>query len=92
MPAFCVQEGHGKLPGLMARQMSSALQVFCEEAKGRETYYRRFVAASYDALWTRFAKLPPSGRHFYEACPCLMAAELVDARIHILDAGMPSAV
>ncbi|BDA45013.1 probable DNA-directed primase/polymerase protein at C-terminar half [Coccomyxa sp. Obi] len=56
------------------------VKVFCEEAKGRETYYRRFVAASYDALWARFAKLPPCGRHFYEVVregrPCHMYFDL----------------
>ncbi|CAL8469241.1 g8782 [Coccomyxa elongata] len=56
------------------------VKVFCEEAKGRETYYRRFVAASYDAFWARFAKLPPGGRHFYEVVregrPCHMYFDL----------------
>lgn len=30
-------------------------------------YFRRFVAATYDALWQHIAKRAPTARHFYEA-------------------------
>jgi len=45
------------------------LQVFCEEAKGRNSYYRQFVATTYDTVWEEMAKRPITGRHFYEAWP-----------------------
>ena len=47
------------------------MQVFCEEVRsGGGAFYRRFVAASYGALWTVYSELRPVCRHFYEARPC----------------------
>lgn len=54
---------------LLSRRI--AVQVFCEEVRsGGGAFYRRFVAASYGALWTVYSELRPMSRHFYEACPC----------------------
>lgn len=47
------------------------MQVFCEEVRSCSgAFYRRFVAASYGALWAVYSELRPMCRHFYEARPC----------------------
>lgn len=45
---------------------AEVVRVFCQEVPSEVGYYRKFVAASYAALWTRLSAMPMHDRHFYE--------------------------
>jgi hypothetical protein len=42
------------------------IKVFCEERRTGSGYSRRFLAASYAALWAKLAATPVNERHLYE--------------------------
>lgn len=41
-------------------------QVFALETQSEGGWYRKFLAASYPALWRRYQTMRPQERHFYE--------------------------
>ncbi|KAK9825930.1 hypothetical protein WJX81_007732 [Elliptochloris bilobata] len=62
-------------------RVDEVVRAFCEEVRGNNgAFYRRFVAASYGALWAAYSDLRPMCRHFYEvireARPCHLYFDL----------------